>query len=614
MTKYFYILGIVIILIGSVSFSQMMRGGMMMWWMWNSWDVYEFEGYDLPKYVYDLIEERIIKKYIQSLNKYSINERIDKLNYLLDKIEKARNKYDNLAILTALDYVKKRFKEELLSLSWDFNPNARKVDIVELKDGDTYTLEVTKVRKQIWNAYVDMLAYNWQIPWPLIKAPKWSTVTIRLVNKVKWIETTLHSHGVRLDNKYDWVPKEMRWQQDPVKFWEVFEYKINFKDEGIYWYHPHVREDMQQELGLYWNYLIEPIKRNFWSPVNREETLVLDDILIENWKVATFFKDYANYVWMGRYGNIMLVNGQTNYRLNVKKGEVIRFYITNVANTRVFNLSIPWAKIKLVWWDLWKYEREEYISGFVISPAERYVIEVYFPKAGEYKLINTTPYKTYTLATFNVNDNIVSKSYKKYFDILRVNDDVISDIDKYRKYFNKKPDKVISLTIWRKWMRWISREDIYSRLGSNWMNMMRMNMMQNYYWWIEWENTLPMNRMSNSSMLEWKIIDEKTKKENMEIDDWIFKVWDVVKIRIYNDSTTMHPMQHPIHFHWQRFLVVSRNWKPVKNLVWKDTVLVPIGEYVDILLENTNPWEWMAHCHIAEHLSAGMMMTFRVEP
>jgi suppressor of ftsI len=42
-------------------------------------------------------------------------------------------------------------------------------------------------------------------------------------------------------------------------------------------------------------------------------------------------------------------------------------------------------------------------------------------------------------------------------------------------------------------------------------------------------------------------------------------------------------------------------------------VLVPAGGTVDILLDPSNPGRWMAHCHIAEHLSAGMMAEFTVE-
>jgi FtsP/CotA-like multicopper oxidase with cupredoxin domain len=72
-------------------------------------------------------------------------------------------------------------------------------------------------------------------------------------------------------------------------------------------------------------------------------------------------------------------------------------------------------------------------------------------------------------------------------------------------------------------------------------------------------------------------------------------------------------MQHPIHLHGQRFLILAVNGEQTRNLVWKDTVLVPAGGTVDILFDPSNPGRWMGHCHIAEHLSAGMMMPFTVE-
>ena len=130
---------------------------------------------------------------------------------------------------------------------------------------------------------------------------------------------------------------------------------------------------------------------------------------------------------------------------------------------------------------------------------------------------------------------------------------------------------------------------------------------------IEWEDTNQMmNAMSDTDTVAWKIIDEDTGKENMDID-WKFKVGDKIKIRITNDANSAHPMQHPIHFHGQRFLVLDRNGVPQTNLVWKDTTLIPSGQYVDILLDVSNRGEWMAHCHIAEHLEAGMMMGFNVQ-
>jgi FtsP/CotA-like multicopper oxidase with cupredoxin domain len=95
--------------------------------------------------------------------------------------------------------------------------------------------------------------------------------------------------------------------------------------------------------------------------------------------------------------------------------------------------------------------------------------------------------------------------------------------------------------------------------------------------------------------------------------DWRFRRGRPVRIRLVNQRRSFHAMQHPIHLHGQRFLVLSVNGVRNENLVWKDTVLLPAGSAVDILLDPSNPGRWMLHCHIAEHLSAGMMMGFAVE-
>ena len=62
-----------------------------------------------------------------------------------------------------------------------------------------------------------------------------------------------------------------------------------------------------------------------------------------------------------------------------------------------------------------------------------------------------------------------------------------------------------------------------------------------------------------------------------------------------------------------RFLILSRDGVVEPNLVWKDTVLIPTGQTVDILLDVTHPGIWMAHCHIAEHHESGMFLRFRVD-
>lgn len=120
-----------------------------------------------------------------------------------------------------------------------------------------------------------------------------------------------------------------------------------------------------------------------------------------------------------------------------------------------------------------------------------------------------------------------------------------------------------------------------------------------------------MSAAAASATLRWLLRDQATGAENMAIH-YRFERGKPVKIRLINPAAGMHPMQHPIHFHGQRFLVLAINGQPVQNQVWKDTVLVPAGATVDIVLDPSNPGDWMAHCHIAEHLSAGMMFGFQV--
>ena len=57
-------------------------------------------------------------------------------------------------------------------------------------------------------------------------------------------------------------------------------------------------------------------------------------------------------------------------------GDVVRFYFTDVSNTRSFNLSFGDAPLKLVGADIGRFEREMTVGSVTIAPAQRYVVEV----------------------------------------------------------------------------------------------------------------------------------------------------------------------------------------------------------------------------------------------
>jgi FtsP/CotA-like multicopper oxidase with cupredoxin domain len=130
---------------------------------------------------------------------------------------------------------------------------------------------------------------------------------------------------------------------------------------------------------------------------------------------------------------------------------------------------------------------------------------------------------------------------------------------------------------------------------------------------VEWGRTMPMmNWVTTGRQVHWILRDIRREVDNMDIA-WRFRVGDVVKLRLHNDRDAVHAMQHPVHIHGQRFLVLSVNGVPNENMVWKDTMLLPVGATADVLLELSNPGRWMIHCHIAEHLESGMKMVFEVE-
>ena len=123
--------------------------------------------------------------------------------------------------------------------------------------------------------------------------------------------------------------------------------------------------------------------------------------------------------------------------------------------------------------------------------------------------------------------------------------------------------------------------------------------------------------LSNQHFIEYTLQTDKNisdyiiqNKANMDIA-WMFKVGDKVKIKIFNDPKSMHPMQHPFHIHGQKFLVLSTNGVKNTNMVWKDTTLIQKGDTVEILVDMENPGMWMAHCHIAEHLESGWSEALR---
>jgi FtsP/CotA-like multicopper oxidase with cupredoxin domain len=317
---------------------------------------------------------------------------------------------------------------------------ASRPQLLELADGDTLELRVGPVAKPLGDTTVRMLGYNGSIPGSTLKVAEGTEIVVHVENHGD-LDTTVHWHGLRLENRYDGVPHET---QAPIPVGGEFVYRIQFPDPGLYWYHPHIREDYTQELGLYGNILVVPADPDYWPPADRDLILTLDDILIEDGKVAPFSPTETSYAAMGRFGNLLLVGGDPDLRLSFRAGEVVRLWLTNTANTRVFNVTLPGARMKLVGGDSGRVEHDELVERVVLAPSERVVVDVLVESPGELALEHHTPNQSYRLAAITVTEGALSTAATQ-FGRLRRAKELEAERAQLDRWLAASPDKILAL-------------------------------------------------------------------------------------------------------------------------------------------------------------------------
>src|SRR6478672_10578906 len=549
-------------------------------------------------------------------------------------------------------------------------PAATATEVVELGDGDRFALRIAPVTKRIGDATVRMLAYNGAIPGPTLRVPEGAEVVVDMENQGD-LEATVHWHGLRLDNRYDGTHET----QELMPVGGRYTARVTFPDPGVYWYHPHVREDYGQELGLYGNCIVVPADPDYWPPAHRELALTLDDVLIEDGRIAAFSPDETTYAAMGRFGNVLLVGGEPDLALTAQAGEVVRLYFTNTANTRVFKVALPGARMKLVGGDSGRVEHEQFVEDVVIAPSERVVVDVLFDRSGALTLEHRTPDRTYKLAAITVSDEQATPPLAEAFAELRTAPELTAERERLLPLVDAPPDKVLAFQAEMDMgepdvgegetlvyvcpmhpevtsetpdhcpecgMKLIAEAaptgfacpmhpDVTSETADHCpqcgMKLVPARLVRptaggheahaghahEDAGGIEWEDDMvDVNKLTTPANMRWKLVDRSDDAENDAIQ-WRFRVGDRVKIRLVNEMDSDHPMHHPFHIHGAgRFLVLARDGAVEPNLVWSDTVLVRTGETVDIVLDVTNVGRWMAHCHIAEHHVSGMMFSFDV--
>ena len=183
-------------------------------------------------------------------------------------------------------------------------------ELVELADTDQFDLRIAPVAKRLGDAIVRMLAYNGSIPGPTLKVPQGSELVVNVVNDGD-LEATVHWHGLRLENRYDGTAETQR----PMPVGGSFTYRLTFPDPGVYWYHPHIREDYAPGDGPLRQHRRRSLRPGLLAAGQPRSRPHARRRPHRGRKVAPFSRSEPTYTAMGRFGNVMLVYGEPELSL-----------------------------------------------------------------------------------------------------------------------------------------------------------------------------------------------------------------------------------------------------------------------------------------------------------
>ena len=421
-------------------------------------------------------------------------------------------------------------------------------------------------------------SYNGSVPGPVIRVRQGDRIRVLFNNQLDE-ESTIHWHGVRTPNSMDGVP---HLTQPPVSPGNDFLYEFDAVDAGTFWYHPHQRSFEQVGRGLYGALIVEEPDA---IRVDRDVTWILDDWRLT--KAAKISEDFANAHDMshnGRVGNTVTINGAVPDKFLVHPGERIRLRLINAANARIFSLVFGDHEPIVIALDGQPVTSHTPADGRVtLGPAMR--VDLILDMTGGPN------------SQFSVNDMFYSGLEYRLIDIHYVDTSLREATPDWPIDLRSNPLNEPDIG------NAIHHEILFTGGMMGHMVMRQMGVDRDRK---DRGGMGSIMGMMHSGKI-WFINGVAAEGHVME-PLLTLELGRSYVLTLIN-ATAWH---HPIHLHGHSFRVISRNDAPTTHREWQDTVLMAPREKIDIALFADNPGDWMFHCHILEHMVAGMMGVIRV--
>ena len=405
--------------------------------------------------------------------------------------------------------------------------------------------------------------YDGSVPGPTLRVPQGEKVSRRFLNGLPQA-STVHWHGIRLENEMDGVPELT---QPVVEASGDFLYEFTAPDAGTFWYHPHERAWEQMARGLYGALVVEEPEP---PQVDRDQVLLLDDWrLAEDARIHESFGALGDWSHGGRTGNWITVNGRAGWRREVGRNERLRLRLVNVANARIFSTGFTGLKGWLVALDGQPLDEARPAGALVLAPGQRadLLVDAVAEPGNQAVLFFREREGSFVLASFHVQDPVRKERLPAPPPLMPNPVPPLGDLAGARR-----------ATL---------------RMEGGAMGGLREATMGG--------RTVPMRELARAGRL-WALNGEVEMPEEP-----LFSAnrGETVRVRIVNDTGWPHGM----HLHGHHFRAIGSNGDagPLR-----DTLLMDREETVEIGFVADNPGDWLLHCHTLEHSVAGMKTWFRV--
>lgn len=429
----------------------------------------------------------------------------------------------------------------------DVNADSQIVEVNLVAAEGSQTLMAGKPAAAIWG-YRDgsQPAAAVSTPGPTIEANVGDQLIIHFKNELPF-PTTVHWHGLRLPPASDGSTVT----QNPINTGDSYDYVYTLRDPGTFWYHPHVKGDEQVEHGLYGALIVHGGPE---IPASADRVFIIDDVKLAASGQLSADLDALD-VMLGRQGNVLLVNGQSDKQLEVAAGTRERWRFINSSNGRWFNLRVKGHRFTVFGWDGGAIPTPYAVDTLLVAPGERYEVAIDFDDEPGAELALETIY------------------YDRGHDIP-----------------DQGPLKMLTLEVGPK--------------GKASAALPQMPSLE------------PVATDANTMTRSFKLEEHEDPTGGIDTtftingEMWPFNqpvMVDLGATEIWSIDNTANNMDHPFHLHGMFFQVLDVNGQPPEHAGWKDTVNVPQLSTLRFAVKYETAGMWMFHCHILEHAERGMM-------